>query len=87
MVFALLTVLGLLVVSGLFFEGWGEYEGPLWNMGLMIGDGVGHMSKVIHRTLSPALLVMIALHLTGVVVATVQHRENFVRAMWYGYDK
>lgn len=87
MVFGLLAVLFLLVVSGLLYEGWGEYEGPLWFMQIMVNDFWGHLAKVIHRTLPPFLLVMIALHLLGVIVATIQHRENFVRAMWSGRDK
>lgn len=87
MVFGLLAILSLLVVSGLIYEAWGEYEGPLWAMQVMIGDGLGHLAKVIHRTLPEMLLVMIGLHLMGVLVATFQHKENFVRAMWYGRDK
>ena len=87
MVFALLGILATLTISGLIYEGWSEYEGPIWSMQIMIGDMAGHLAKVIHRMLPEALLVMVGLHLLGVAVATIQHRENFVRAMWSGRDK
>lgn len=87
MVFALLAVLAVMVASGLLLEDWGEYEGPLWAMHLTIGDFLGHLAKSLHRDLPEILLVMVGFHILGVVVATLQHRENFVRAMWYGQEK
>ncbi|WP_161957634.1 cytochrome b/b6 domain-containing protein [Mariprofundus sp. EBB-1] len=87
MVFAKLGVLIMLVVSGLIYEGWGEYEGPLWSLHIVISDQLGLLAKHVHRLLPELLLVMIAMHLIGVIVATIQHKESFVRAMWYGRDK
>lgn len=87
MVFALLTVLAVTVASGLLLEGWGEYEGPLWAMHVSISDSLGHLAKYLHRELPDILLWMVGFHLLGVVVATFQHRENFVHAMLYGQEK
>ncbi|HXH72105.1 MAG TPA: cytochrome b/b6 domain-containing protein [Mariprofundaceae bacterium] len=87
MVFALLASLVALVASGLLLEDWGEYEGPLWAMHVSIGDALGHLAKYVHKALPEILLAMVGLHILGVVVATLQHRENFVHAMWYGQEK
>jgi len=87
MVFALLAVLALMGRSGCVYEAWGEYEGPLWMLQVPIGDELGRLARTIHKMLPEILLVMVGLHLLGVVVATIQHKENFVRAMWYGREK
>jgi len=87
MVFALLAALAVLTVSGLLLEDWGEYEGILWAMHVPVSDTLGHLAKLLHRELPEILLALVGLHLLGVVVATVQHRENFVLAMWSGREK
>jgi len=87
MVFALLASLLVMVVSGFLFEAWGEYEGPLWAMQVTVSDAAGHLARSLHRFLPEILLTMVGLHLLGVIVATIQHKENFVRAMWYGQEK
>lgn len=87
MVFGLLALLLVLTVSGLVYEGWGEYEGPLWAMHLMPSDTIGHFAWVVHRELPELLFLLVPLHLMGVVIATIQHKENFVRAMVFGRDK
>jgi len=87
MVFMLLILLAMITLSGLVYEGWGEYEGPLWQMHVMISDQVGLLAKGIHRQLPEMLLFAVAMHVLGVIIATIQHKENFLRSMWYGHDK
>ncbi len=87
MVFALLAGLLLLTASGLLYEGWGEYEGPLWVLNIPVSDWLGQWSRSLHRALPDGLLVLVVLHITGMVVATLQHKENFARAMITGYTK
>lgn len=87
MVFALIIVISVTAGSGLILEGWGEYEGPLWMMGIQFSDELGYCVKSLHRQFPELLLVLVGFHLMGVIIATFQHKENFVYAMWYGYEK
>ena len=86
MVFALLVVLAVMVGSGFIFEAWGEYEGPLWSMQVAISDACGHLARSLHKFLPEVLLAMVGLHLLGVLVATIQHKENFVMSMINGQE-
>jgi len=86
MVFALLGALLVLTGSGLLYEGWGEYEGPLWVLEIPVSDALGQWGRRVHKWLPDWVLVLVALHLVGLIVATLQHKENFVRAMITGYE-
>lgn len=87
MVFALLLFLSLTVSLGLVSQAWTEYEGPFWMMGMMPSDAWGRIAENGHEFLGDAMLILIALHLLGVVLACVQHRENLVAAMFSGFKK
>lgn len=39
----------------------------------------------IHEVLSDATLYLVFFHVIGVIVSSLSHRENLVRAMWTGY--
>ena len=59
-------------VSSLGLTGWLYTTDRFWGDAL-IGD--------LHHALAWALLGMIALHVAGVILASIRHRENLVRAM------
>ena len=59
-------------VSGLGLTGWLYTTDRFWGDAL-VGD--------LHHALAWALLGMIAVHVVGVIFASVRHRENLVRAM------
>ncbi len=85
MVFALLILLATTVSAGLLSQGWSEYEGPLWALGWMPSDGLGRAAENLHEALPEWILwLLLPLHLLGVWLASVQHRENLVRAMIHG---
>jgi len=84
MVFTLLLLLLVLTVSGLVLQGYFEYEGPLWNLGWMPSSVVAHGAEWVHKRLPDILIGFIILHVLGVLLASVQHKENLVRAMITG---
>jgi cytochrome b len=50
-------------------------------------DLAGHWLEEIHETATNTMLALVIVHLAGVAVASVLHRENLARAMVTGYKK
>ena len=51
---------------------------------LLFQDIGGDMMEELHEVLSFAMLAVVAVHIVGVVVSSILHRENLVRAMITG---
>jgi cytochrome b len=49
-----------------------------------LSDGVVSFVKMAHEYLVEFVLILVALHITGVVLASVQHKENLAKAMVTG---
>ena len=74
--------LGVLVsVSGLMVLGGEENHGPLAGL---ISPQIGDASHEIHEVLANAMLVLVLIHLGGVLVESVIHRENLIWSMITG---
>lgn len=84
MIFAFLLLLAVMIASGFVMLTWGEYEGPLWAIGVDFSDTTAHLCRRIHETCTDLMLILIALHLLGVALSSFKHHENLVRAMWNG---
>ncbi len=84
MTIALLLSLATTVVTGIAAYGGGEMAGPLagWLSG--IGDESKEALEDIHELFANLTLALIIAHVAGVVLASLQHRESLVRAMFTG---
>lgn len=65
----------MLLVAAICASGWMMTTDAYW--------GVAWVQKA-HEFLTDSLLALLALHVGGVVVASVRHRENLVLAMLTG---
>jgi len=84
MIFALLSLLTIMVATGFVMLTWGEYEGPLWAIGIDFDATTAKACRLIHETTTNLLLLLIILHLAGVALASFKHRENLPLSMWNG---
>ena len=70
-----MIVLLILCLSGLCLTGWLYTTDAFWGVAWV---------ETAHELLSDSMLVLIGLHLAGVVLASLRHHENLVRAMITG---
>jgi cytochrome b len=75
---AIIALLGLGLLTGI--TGWLTYQDAL--PGLANFDG--EVFEELHEGLAAAMLMVAALHVGGVIVGSLAHRENLVRAMFTG---
>lgn len=54
---------------------------------LMASGRAGESLEEVHEALAVAMLAMVVVHVLGVVVSSVLHRENLARAMVTGYKQ
>jgi cytochrome b len=87
MVFTLLGLLVVIFVSGLLSLGTIDYEGPLVFLANRVSDETSYAFRHLHEFLPNIALALVALHLLGVLVGSIQHKENLVRAMLTGKKK
>jgi len=80
-VFLLITVGMLLALSGLIVLGGEEQQGVL--AGKITFDQSAPFS-LLHEVIAWGMVAVVAVHVTGVIVESVLHRENLIGAMFRG---
>ncbi|WP_369602337.1 cytochrome b/b6 domain-containing protein [Hahella sp. SMD15-11] len=85
MVVALLLCLTGIIATGIVLLGSMEFEGPLTVLGFLLSDEQVHLIREGHAILVNLTLALVALHVLGVISASIQHKENLVAAMIHGY--
>jgi cytochrome b len=84
MVFTMFGLLAMIFVSGLLSLGTIDFEGPLVFLANRVSDEASYLFRNLHHILPPVALGLVVLHLLGVLVGSIQHKENLVRAMLTG---
>ena len=84
MVFALLFMLAASTLTGLAVYATEEGAGPLAGLLRATPPWLSEALEELHEFLSHFTLLLVGLHITCVVVSSVLHRENLVRAMITG---
>lgn len=81
MVIALLLLLAATGLTGLATYGAEEMAGPLAGLMAGVDSGLGHWFEEAHEVLANLTLGFIVLHVLGVLISSLAHRENLIRAM------
>jgi cytochrome b len=84
MVFTMFGLLAVIFVSGLLTLGTIDFEGPLVFLANRVSDDASYTFRHLHEFLPPVALALVLLHLLGVLVGSIQHKENLLRAMLTG---
>lgn len=84
MVFTLLSVLSLTLLTGLITLAVIDFEGPLLFLNAYFNDETSYTLRHLHGWLVNAALFLIPVHLIGVAQASIQHKENLLKAMFTG---
>jgi cytochrome b len=87
MVVALLIMLLATTVSGLMVYGADEQAGPLASVMTGVSEQAEDTLEEVHETLANVTLALVVLHVIGVAIASLSHRENLVRSMFTGYKQ
>ena len=81
MIVLLLIALPATTLSGMVLYGVGDASGPFAGLSAHAGFVWMDMAEAVHEFLANFTLLLVAVHLLGVAVGSLVHRENLIRSM------
>ena len=85
MIVLLLLSLLITTFSGIATYGAVESAGPLGNWLGNIGEHGEDLLEEVHEFFANFTVMLVAIHVSGVIIESLIHRENLVRSMLHGY--
>ena len=87
MIILLLVGLLLTSLSGLAVYATEEGAGPLAGMFAGTSEFWSEVFEEMHELLANVTVFLVLLHVIGVLIESVIHRESLISAMWHGYKR
>ena len=87
MILLLMLALLLTAVFGLAVYAAEEAAGPLAGMFTGVGKFWSEVFEELHEFFANLTVFLVLLHVIGVVIESIIHRENLIGAMWHGYKR
>ena len=85
MIVLLLVSLLITTLTGMATYGAVESAGPFANWLGTIGESGEDLLKEVHEFFANFVMMLVVIHIGGVIIESLLHRENLVRSMLHGF--